>query len=117
MAYDEGLAERVRELLSDEPGVAEKRMFGGLAFLRGGNMCVGVVGEDLMVRVKPDAYAGLLRLPHVRKMDFTGRPMKGFVFVSADGSREDPDLQRWVDEGLVFVRSLSPKEVRPSAKR
>lgn len=109
MAYDEALAERVRSVLAHEPGVDEKRMFGGLAFLVNGNMCVGVAGDDLMVRVGPDAYEELLRRPHAREMDFTGRPMRGFVYVSADGVQAVAELERWVDHGLAFTRTLPKK--------
>ena len=109
MAYDEGLAERIRGILTDEAGVAEKRMFGGLAFLLRGNMCVGVVKHDLMVRVGPQGYEDLIREPHARRMDFTGRPMKGFLFVASDGVEEDSDLQRWVARGVEFAKSLPQK--------
>jgi|GEM_PF-5100992 len=88
MAYDEGLAYRIREVFADHPAgpaVTEKKMFGGIAFLVSGNMAVGVVGEELMVRVGPDAYQATLELPHARQMDFTGKPMKGFVYVGAEG--------------------------------
>ena len=77
MAYDESLAQRVRKLLAEQAGLSEQRMFGGLAFLLGGHMCVGIVKDRLMVRVGPAAYASLVAQPHARKMDFTGRPMKG----------------------------------------
>jgi TfoX/Sxy family transcriptional regulator of competence genes len=113
VAYDEGLAERIRDLLADEAGVAEKRMFGGLCFLLHGNMCLGVVKDELMVRAGPDAYESLLELPHARKMDFTGRPMKGMPFVGADGVLTDRDLASWVSRGVSFARSL-PAKVRPS---
>ena len=111
MAYDEGLAERIRDLLADETGVTEKRMFGGLCFLLRGNMCVGVVKDELMVRAGPDAYETLLMLPHARKMDFTGRPMKGMLFVGADGVLADRDLASWLSRGVSFARSL-PAKVR-----
>lgn len=106
MAYDEALAERVRSVLAHEPGVDEKRMFGGLAFLVHGNMCVGVVGDDLMVRVGPGAYDEMIRQPHAREMDFTGRPMRGFLYVAADGVEADAELERWVGRGLTFARTL-----------
>jgi TfoX/Sxy family transcriptional regulator of competence genes len=79
MAYDESVAGRVREALAERSDIAEKRMFGGLAFLLNGNMCVGVVKDELMVRVGPDAYDDLVGGPHVREMDFSGRPMTGWV--------------------------------------
>jgi hypothetical protein len=84
MAYDEALAQRIRGLLNG-PAVEERKMFGGLAFLVGGRMCCGVQDSDLMVRVPKEGHAQALRQPHVRPMDFTGRSLKGFVYVSATG--------------------------------
>ncbi len=109
MAYDEGLAQRLRELLEDRTDVSEKKMFGGLAFLLGGHMCVGVIGDELMVRVGPDAHERELREPHARPMDFTGRPLKGFVYVAVEGFESDTDLGRWVERGVAFAGSLPPK--------
>ncbi len=109
MAYDEGLAQRIREVLEDRADLSEKKMFGGLAFLLGGNMCVGVVKGELMLRVGPDRYEETLRQPHARKMDFTGRPMKGFVYVACDGFESDADLRRWVARGVRFAGSLPGK--------
>lgn len=109
MAYDEGLAQRIREMLADEGGVTEKRMFGGIAFLVRGNMSVGVVKDALMVRVGPHAYARLVTMPHAREMDFTGRPMKGFVYVDPAGVAADADLRRWIGHGVALARSLPAK--------
>src|SRR5687767_7603818 len=109
MAYDEGLAERIRGVLNERSGVSEKRMFGGIAFLVDGHMSVGIVQDKLMVRVGPESYDRVLRERHARRMDFTGRPMKGFVYVVADGYETDADLQRWVDLGVRFVTSLPAK--------
>jgi TfoX/Sxy family transcriptional regulator of competence genes len=109
MAYDQGLAQRIREALDERSDVAEKKMFGGLAFLLAGNMCVGVVGDDLMVRVGPHAYDEALREPHARKMDFTGRPMKGLLFVATEGLEADADLRRWLERGIRFAAALPPK--------
>ena len=109
MAYDEGLAERLRELFPEHAGIAEKKMFGGLCLLARGHMFVGIVGEALMARVGPDAYAAALRRPHARVMDFTGKPMNGYVFVDPPGYAEDRDLKRWVDESLKFVATLPEK--------
>jgi len=109
MAYDEGLAQRIRELLAEEPELAEKSMFGGVAFLVGGNMAVGIVKDELMVRAGPAAYDAALREPHARPMDFTKRPMKGFVFVGPAGFEEDEDLRRWVERGVRFATSLPRK--------
>ena len=109
MAYDEGLAHRLRDVFEDREEVTEKKMFGGLAFLLHGNMCCGIVGEELMVRVGPDAYGDALARPHAREMDFTGRPMKGWVYVNPDGYESDETLTYWVGQGLDFALSLPPK--------
>jgi TfoX N-terminal domain len=110
MAYDEDLAERVREQLAAEPAITEKAMFGGLAFLLGGNMAVGLSGEELMVRVGPDASDDALARPHTRPFDMTGRPMKGWILVAPEGVAEDDDLTAWVARGVDFARSLPPKD-------
>ncbi len=115
MAYDEGLAQRIREALGDRPEVSEKRMFGGLAFLLRGNMSVGVIKDELLVRVGPSAHPTLVREPHAREMDFTGRAMKGFVFVASPGLESEADLLRWLERGTSFAASLPAKT--PTAKR
>ena len=121
MAYDEGLAERIRGVLEDQAGVSEKRMFGGIAFLVRGHMSVGIVQDKLMIRVGPDSYDRALRQRHARKMDFTGRPMKGFVYVVPSGYESDADLQRWIDLGVSYVASLPAKSAsgkkRPPSKQ
>ena len=109
MPYDEGLAERIRVLIGTDSAVSERKMFGGLAILLNGNMSVGIVGDELMVRVGPDAYADALAHPHAREMDFTGKPMRGYVYVDGDGCAEDDDLAAWVERGLGFAGSLPPK--------
>lgn len=109
MAFDEALAARVRDVLRRRRNVSEKKMFGGLAFMVRGNMCVGIVGKDLMVRVGPDATADALARPHARPMDFTGRPMRGMVYVAAAGTKKDDDLKGWVERGLKFVKTLPAK--------
>lgn len=109
MAYDEGLAERLRELLADEQGLSEKKMFGGLAFLLHGNMCCGVTGEELMLRLGAEAGAAALAEPHARPMDFTGRPLTGFVYVGTPGFESDEDLEAWVARAVGFARTLPPK--------
>ncbi len=109
MAYDEGLAQRVREELDERSDVTERRMFGGLSFLVGGNMACGVVGDRLMVRVGTEAYKDCLARPHAREMDFTGRPMKGMIFVDSPGTESDGDLAGWVDRGIAFAGSLPAK--------
>jgi TfoX/Sxy family transcriptional regulator of competence genes len=109
MAYDEGLAERIRDLTAGRGDLGEKKMFGGLCFLVSGNMSFGIVGSELMVRVGPAAYEGALAQPHAREMDFTGRSMKGMVYVDEDGLAEDEDLAAWLERGLAFASSLPPK--------
>jgi TfoX/Sxy family transcriptional regulator of competence genes len=109
MAYDEGLATRVREVIGGQPGLAEKRMFGGLAFLLNGNMACGVRGEDLMVRVAADDADAALEERGARPFDMTGRPMKGWLLVTPEGHAEDDDLRRWLERGLAHAGSLPPK--------
>jgi TfoX/Sxy family transcriptional regulator of competence genes len=109
MAYDEKLAQRIREVLERRRGISEKKMFGGLAFLVNGHMACGVQGDDLMVRVGPDDYESALRKTGARPMDFTGRPLKGMVYVGPRGHRRAASLRAWVEQGLSYVRSLPPK--------
>jgi hypothetical protein len=109
MAFDEGLATRLRELLGDEAGVTEKNMFGGLAMLLAGNMAVGVHGEELIVRTDPHEQEALLRETGVRPFDITGLPMKGWLLVAPVAVVEDDDLRKWVDRGLTYARGLPPK--------
>ena len=108
MAYDEGLAQRLREALTDQP-VKEKKMFGGIAFMLQGNMCCGVNDDELMARVGPEAYEESLAQPHARPMDFTGRPLKGYIYVAPAGFEDDEELQAWVDRCVRFARSLPAK--------
>lgn len=109
MPVDEKLANRVRKILEKIDGVSEKKMFGGLCFLVNGNMVLGLTSKDLMIRVGPDAYEKLLSQPHVRKMDFTGKPLKGFLYVGAKGTDSDKDLNKWVLKGVEFASSLPAK--------
>ena len=109
MAYDETLADRVRGALASRAGLSERKMFGGICFMVGGNMALGVVGEDLMVRLGAEDAERALTEEHVRPMDFTGRPMKNMVFVDAQGTATDEDLGGWVDAGADFAASLPPK--------
>lgn len=109
MAYDEGVAERVRSVLDGHAGVSEQRSFGGLAFLLNGNMCCGVLNDELVVRVGPDAYDDAVTRSHARPMDFTGRPMRGWVYVAPDGFSEDAELDGWVVLGVEFASSLPAK--------
>ncbi len=108
MAYDESLAERVREILDDRPDLTERKMFGGIGFMLGGNMCCGVLGDELVARHGPDGEAAHGE-PHVRAFDFTGRPMSGFVLVGPEATAEDEDLDAWVARCEAFASSLPPK--------
>jgi len=109
MPFDEALAERLRAFFRGSYTVNEKKMFGGLAFIVNGYMCCGIVGKDLVVRTGPDAFDESLRQPHSRPMDFTGRPMKGFVFVAPAGFQSDLALKSWAQRGLDFVLAQPPK--------
>lgn len=109
MAFDEGLAQRVREALGSRANVTEKRMFGGLAFLLDGKMFVGISGSKLMARVGLKRYQDALALPHVREMNFTGRPMKGYVYIDPPGLAEDIELSAWVSWCAGYVEGLPPK--------
>jgi TfoX/Sxy family transcriptional regulator of competence genes len=109
MGYSESLASRVREILAEGGDVAERKMFGGLAFMVNGHMCCGITRDDLMLRLGPDRAAEALEEPHVRPMDFTGRPMKGYVYVATPGLRTEAKLRRWVRLARDFVDTLPPK--------
>lgn len=109
MAFDEGLAQRVREMLVDRSGLDEKKMFGGLSFLLQGNMACGIIEEDLIVRVGPHNYEEALAHDQARPFDFTGRVMTSWVMVGPEGYEDDGDLQAWVQRGLDFAGSLPPK--------
>jgi len=108
VAYDETLAERVRKILAPEPTLTERKMFGGLAFMLDGNMCCGVVADKLMLRLGADLAQSALERPHVEPMDFTGRPMTGMVYVTAQGLR-GKELRGWIERAVAFVRTLPPK--------
>ena len=109
MAFDERLADRVRELAGGRDGFTERKMFGGIAFMLHGNMCCGVLGEDLIVRLGDEAGPAALEEQHVRHFDFTGRPMKSTVMVEPPALVSDDDLAGWVDQGADFASSLPPK--------
>jgi TfoX/Sxy family transcriptional regulator of competence genes len=109
MAYDEGLAQRIREVLGERPELVEKKMFGGIGFMLQGNMACGVLKDELIVRVGPERYEEALTKPHTRPFDFSGRPMRGWVMVASDGYESDEALQGWVQQGVDFALSLPPK--------
>lgn len=111
MSFDESLAVRCRRILTREPGLNERKMFGGLSFLLKGNMICGVLGRKLVVRVDPGAaYDEALKKPHVRPMDFTGRQLRGFVYVLAEGLARDDSLRNWLRIAVTFGRALPPKQ-------
>lgn len=116
MSFDEKLGERVRAVLTDCRDVEERRMFGGLCFMVGGHMCCGLTSTDFMVRVGPDNFAAALALRYARPMDFTGRPLKGMVYVAKEGLRTSAALRSWVLRGLKYVESLPPKPAKPRQK-
>lgn len=108
MAYNLELAERIRAQLVGTPFV-EKKMFGGVGYLLYGNMACGVHREDLIVRVEPDEHEALLKKPHAKPFDLTGRLMKGWILVEADGLKTEKQLRAWVQEGVAFALTLPPK--------
>ena len=116
MAYDLHLADRIRHLIGPLDGVSERKMFGGIAFMQYGRMFCGIVDDQLMARVGADRYEQALALPHVRPMDFTGRPMIGYVFVGPHAIRTQPELSRWIEWTRQFVATLpakKPKKAKP----
>ncbi|MGI9556827.1 MAG: TfoX/Sxy family protein [Solirubrobacterales bacterium] len=109
MAYNEALADRVRDALSGREELTERKMFGGIAFMLGGNMACGVNDDDLMLRLDADEAERALGEQHTRPMDFTGKPMKGFLYVSAEGTNGDEELASWVELAADHAASLPPK--------
>lgn len=117
MAYDEELAARVREVLGARERFDEVSMFGGVCFMVRGNMAVGVAGEELMARVGSDQHEAALAKPGARPMDFTHRPMKGFVFVGGPGIRTKRAIESWVDMALAYAGNLPPKTRKKKAPK
>ena len=109
MAYNEELALRIRQAIGMQTGITERKMFGGLCFMVHGNMLGGVMGDEIIVRVGSERYEDALKQPHAREMDFTGRPMRGFVIVASEGIASDERLNEWVQRGAQFATSLPPK--------
>lgn len=118
MAYDEQLANRIRQAFSASADITERKMFGGLAFLHRGRMCCGIVGRDLMVRVLDDEFDAVMRGRHVRPMDFTGRPLAGFVYVSPPGFHTTTALRTWLSRGerAAEAKATATTKRRPSRK-
>ena len=117
MAYDEDLANRIRELIASEAGYTEQKMFGGIAFMLGGNMCCGVIRSDLMLRLGPELSTRALSESHTRQMEMNGRPVSWMALVSPSGYQADEALQGWLDQAADFTASLPPKKARPAARR
>jgi TfoX/Sxy family transcriptional regulator of competence genes len=109
MAYDEHLANRVRDALSPRRTVTEKKMFGGVCFMLSGHMVCGIVDDKLMVRLAPEEAAARLTEPHVKPMDFTGRPLKGFLYVERGGTKTAAQLREWIERAAAFSKSLPAK--------
>ena len=114
MAYSEKLADKVRELLSVQSKVVEKKMMGGLTFMVNDKMCVGILKDDLMARIDPEVYDAALQRKGCREMDFTGRPMKGFVFISPEGTSTKKDLESWIGLALEFNKRAKPTRKKRS---
>ena len=110
MAYDEGLAHRLEEYFGDRPDIVVKKMFGGLCFMVSDHMCCGIVGDTLMARVGPDNYKHCLSRVYASEMDFSGKALKGMIYVSPEGIESDDDLAQWVGLCESFVQSLPPKK-------
>jgi TfoX/Sxy family transcriptional regulator of competence genes len=115
MAYDEQLAARVRALLNGQRALVEKKMFGGLAYMSQGKMFAGILKDNLVVRVGPEANDQALKEPHTKPMDFTGRPMKGYIYVGPDGTKSAAQLRTWLTRGLEFVSGLTV--AKPKVRR
>jgi TfoX/Sxy family transcriptional regulator of competence genes len=109
MTFNELTASKIREAMKETPGVSERSMFGGISFMLEGNMCCGVIEDNLVVRVGPGAYETVLQEPYTRPMDFTGRPLKGFVYVDRAGYEAPGSLLGWIERGVAFVRTLPRK--------
>jgi len=112
MAYDEALAERIRKTLLGKRGLTERKMFGGIAFMLRGRMFVGILDDSLMARVGPQNYEDALARHGVRKMDFTGKPMRGYVFVGPKALRTDAQLKHWLDLCADFTATLPAKSAK-----
>jgi TfoX/Sxy family transcriptional regulator of competence genes len=115
MAYNEILAQRVRAFLASQPVVEEKKMMGGLCFMVDGKMCTGITKDDLMLRLSPEDKEMAMQRPGCREMDFTGRPLKGFVFVSGDALAHDVDLHDWIRLALKFNPQAQASKPRKRA--
>lgn len=109
MSYDQQLADEIRTAIGSHPGVTEREMFGGIAFMVNGNMAVGVSGDELMVRVGKDAHDDAISRRGARTFDMGARPMRGWVSVAAEGFSTEEDFASWVSQGVTYAESLAPK--------
>ena len=110
MSYDKNLASRISELLKGINGITQKKMFGGLCFLHNGNMLCGIVKEKLVARAGPDVYVSLLKNKYTTRMDFTGKPLKGMLYILPEGIKTRASLKKWIDKCLSFVTTLPSKK-------
>jgi TfoX/Sxy family transcriptional regulator of competence genes len=116
VAYDESVANRVRQAVAQHAGLSERKMFGGLCLMVNGNMFAGIIGEEMMLRVGPRRFEELLAKPGARPMDFTGRPMNGYLYVSSPAFARDEDLSTWLEDALSFVEGLPAKQAGTGSK-
>lgn len=117
MPYNEALATRIQQALAKAPGITSKEMFGGIAFMVDGKMAVGVIKDDLMLRLDPADAARALHQPHTRPMDFSGRPMAGYIYVAPAGTASDAALRRWVEGSVAFAKTLPAKKPKARARK
>ena len=110
MAYDQELGNRIRTILARKKNISEKNIFGGLSFLVDGKMFCGIIGDKLVVRVGPENYEDALSKPHITPMDFTGKPIKGYVYVEKTGLKRNTGLVFWIESGLTFTRTVKKKK-------
>lgn len=117
MPFNEKLSDRIREALADQSAVEEKYMFGGVCYMLNGKMCIGVAGDEMMCRIGPKAYEAALERPGCREMVFTGKPMKGYVFVADEGMRSAKDFRYWVDLCVSFNSEAKASPQKASVKK
>jgi TfoX/Sxy family transcriptional regulator of competence genes len=117
VAYDEALASRIREILDEEGGASERKMFGGIAYMHRDHMFIGIIKNELMVRVGAEAQEKVLKKKGVRPMDFTGRPLKGYVYVEPVAFKTKASLRKWIHAGHDFVETLPPKKKKKAKPR
>ena len=116
MAYDQGLADRIRGIIDHRPGFSERKMFGGICFMLNGNMCCGVLKTDLIVKLSEQDAGSRLKNPHVRLFDFSGKPMKSMLYVSPAGCDSDATLHNWVEAACAFALQKAPKKSKTKKK-